>query len=169
MLDISKLEAGKLEVNPEPTDLSLLLRDVATTVELQAREKGLDLVVDAPAGPPVTTDPARVRQIVLNLLSNAVKFTDAGRVRTTLAQSDGWSTVAVEDTGPGIAPEDRERVFDEFEQTASSTSRGGTGLGLAISRRLAALLGGTLTLSSRVGEGSVFTLRIPPRPPSGAG
>ncbi|HEX7242171.1 MAG TPA: ATP-binding protein [Longimicrobiaceae bacterium] len=169
VLDISKLEAGKLEVSPEPVDLALLLRDVATTVELQAREKGLDLVVDAPAGPPVTTDPARVRQIVLNLLSNAVKFTDAGRVRTTLAQSDGWSTVAVEDTGPGIAPEDRERVFDEFEQTAASTSRGGTGLGLAISRRLAALLGGTLTLSSRVGEGSVFTLRIPPRPPSGAG
>jgi len=161
VLDISKLEAGKLEVHPEPVDLADLLREVATTLELQAREKGLVLRVVAPADFPLTTDPARVRQIALNLLSNAVKFTDEGEVTMELERVGACAEVRVADTGPGIAPEDRERVFDEFEQTASAASRGGTGLGLAISKRLAALLGGTLSLTSRVGEGSTFTLRLP--------
>ena len=161
VLDISKLEAGKLEVHPEPVDLATLLREVSTTVELQARDKGLELRVVAPRSFPLTTDPARVRQIVLNLLSNAVKFTDAGEVRVELESAAGRVEVRVADTGPGIAPEDQQRVFDEFEQTASAASRGGTGLGLAISKRLAALLGGTLSLASRPGQGATFTLRLP--------
>ncbi|MBV9773858.1 MAG: hypothetical protein JO040_07905, partial [Gemmatimonadetes bacterium] len=165
VLDISKLEAGKLEVHPERVDLPLLLRDVATSVELQAREKGLELKVETPGELAVATDPARVRQIVLNLLSNAVKFTDRGGVRLTMAPGSGGTRICVADTGPGISPEDQERVFNEFEQTTVAASRGGTGLGLAISRRLAALLGGRLTLDSTVGVGSTFTLHLPLRIP----
>ncbi|HEX2188010.1 MAG TPA: hybrid sensor histidine kinase/response regulator [Longimicrobiaceae bacterium] len=169
VLDISKLEAGKLEVIPEPTDLAELLRDMASTLELQARDKGLELRVETPDGFPMTTDPARVRQIVLNLLSNAVKFTDRGEVRLEMERNGAWVEVRVADTGPGIAVEDQQRVWDEFEQTASAVSRGGTGLGLAISRRLAALLGGTLSLDSHPGEGSTFTLRLPLAADGGGG
>jgi signal transduction histidine kinase len=102
-----------------------------------------------------------VRQIVLNLLSNAVKFTDAGSVRVTVSSAGRWAEVRVEDTGPGISPEDHERVFQEFEQTGGSAGRGGTGLGLPISRRLAGLLGGSLGIESTPGQGSAFTLRLP--------
>jgi signal transduction histidine kinase/DNA-binding response OmpR family regulator len=164
VLDISKMEAGKLEIFPEPTELALLLREVAGTVELQAREKKLELEIRAGEPVHVVTDPGRVRQIVLNLLSNAVKFTDAGSVRVMVSSAGRWAEVRVEDTGPGIAPEDHERVFQEFEQTGGSAGRGGTGLGLPISRRLAGLLGGSLTLQSTPGAGSVFTLRLPLAP-----
>ncbi|WP_420125003.1 ATP-binding protein [Longimicrobium sp.] len=164
VLDISKLEAGKLEIYPEPTELGVLLREVAATVELQAKEKklALDLALGAPVT--VVTDPGRVRQIALNLLSNAVKFTDQGGVRVVLSVVGRWAEVRVEDTGPGIDPEDQERVFAEFEQTRGSAGRGGTGLGLPISRRLAGLLGGSLVLQSTPGVGSVFTLRLPLAP-----
>ena len=161
ILDISKLEAGKLEMYPEPTELGALLREVAATVELQARAKELDLVLDIPGRLMVTTDPGRVRQIVLNLLSNAVKFTDRGSVTAGFSTFGRWAEIRVADTGPGIAPEDQERVFQEFEQTRGAAGRGGTGLGLPISRRLAGLLGGNLSLKSTPGEGSVFTLRLP--------
>jgi signal transduction histidine kinase/DNA-binding response OmpR family regulator len=161
VLDISKLEAGKLEVFPEPVPLGALLREVAATVELQAKAKSLALEVVLEEEITLVTDAGRVRQIVLNLLSNAVKFTDDGRVRVVLAPFGRWAEVRVEDTGPGIDPEDQERVFQEFEQTRGAAGRGGTGLGLPISRRLAGLLGGSLTLRSSPGEGSVFTLRLP--------
>jgi signal transduction histidine kinase/AmiR/NasT family two-component response regulator len=161
VLDISKLEAGKLEVFPERTSLGPLLREVAATVELQARGKQLALEVRVERDVTVVTDPGRVRQIVLNLLSNAVKFTDAGAVRVVLDVFGPWAEVRVEDTGPGIAAEDQERVFREFEQTRGAAGRGGTGLGLPISRRLAGLLGGNLALRSAPGEGSTFTLRLP--------
>ena len=105
VLDISKMEAGKLEMFPEPTELALLLRDVAGTVELQARNKKLELEIRAAEPVHVVTDPGRVRQIMLNLLSNAVKFTDAGSVRVTVSSAGKWAEVRVEDTGPGIAPE----------------------------------------------------------------
>lgn len=167
VLDISKMEAGKLEVFPEPTPLGALLRDVAASVELQAREKGLSLEPHQGDEIMVTTDPGRVRQIVLNLLSNAVKFTDQGAVRVRLKTYGRWAELCVEDTGPGIAPEDQERVFHEFEQTRGAAGRGGTGLGLPISRRLAGLLGGSLTLHSTPGEGSSFTLRLPLGTPDG--
>jgi len=171
VLDISKLEAGKLEIFPEPTELALLLREVASTVELQARDKRLELELRVDEPVTVVTDPGRVRQIVLNLLSNAVKFTDEGSVRVVLAPYGRWAEVRVEDTGPGIAPEDQERVFHEFEQTRGAAGRGGTGLGLPISRRLAGLLGGSLALRSTPGEGSAFTLRLPLNPsfPAAAG
>jgi signal transduction histidine kinase len=167
VLDISKLEAGKLEVFPEPTPLAALLREVAATVELQARDKALALELLMDDEITVVTDPGRVRQIVLNLLSNAVKFTDEGVVRVRLSAFGRWAEVCVEDTGPGIEPEDQERVFQEFEQTRGAAGRGGTGLGLPISRRLAGLLGGSLTLRSTPGAGSAFTLRLPLSAPPG--
>ncbi len=165
ILDISKIEAGKLEMYPEETDLGLLVRDTATSVQLQASDKGLDLRLEMPESVLAFTDPARVRQIVLNLLSNAVKFTESGAVVVTLRNREGRFEIAVADTGPGIATEDQERVFEEFEQTHRTSGGGGTGLGLAISRRLATLLGGDLSLESTPGSGSTFTLSLPARVP----
>jgi signal transduction histidine kinase len=170
VLDISKIEAGKLEIVPEPMDLPALVRDTLSSVELHAREKQIELLVDAPERLRIVTDPARLRQIILNLLSNAVKFTGKGSVRVSVALSRNEDDpgnspddvlIHVADTGPGIAPADHERIFNEFEQTESGVAQGGTGLGLPISKRLAHLLGGTLELDSDVGRGSVFTLRIP--------
>jgi signal transduction histidine kinase/CheY-like chemotaxis protein len=172
ILDISKIEAGKLEVFPERFDLDALLRDTLTSVELQAREKGLDLVVETPDAVEVNTDPARLRQIVLNLLSNAIKFTQDGWVRVRVEMlaepADGdpggmreFVAIRVTDTGPGISTEDQERIFNEFEQAEGGVAHGGTGLGLAISRRLSDLLGGRLSLRSTPGEGSEFTLHLP--------
>ncbi len=171
ILDISKIEAGKLQVFPEQVELAGLLRDTATSLQLQAREKGIYLDMDTPDALVVTTDPARVRQIVLNLLSNAVKFTEEGGVTVALSVAAGEDDaemveVRVSDTGPGIRPEDQDRIFDEFEQVGRAAGPGGTGpsgtgLGLAISRRLAELLGGTVRLESEPGAGSAFTLTLP--------
>jgi signal transduction histidine kinase/ActR/RegA family two-component response regulator len=162
ILDISKIEAGKLEIFPERVDLAELLRDTATSLQLQARDKGIDLGIDVPDSVTVHTDPARVRQIVLNLLGNAVKFTASGRVDLRLRTADhGGVTVAVRDTGPGIRAEDLDRIFEEFEQGNAAPGTSGTGLGLAISRRLAELLGGELDVESEVGEGSTFVLTLP--------
>jgi signal transduction histidine kinase/FixJ family two-component response regulator len=161
ILDISKIEAGKLEIAVEEVNLAALIRDTATSVRIQAREKGLDLEVETPDEVRAVTDPARVRQVVLNLLSNAVKFTAEGSVTLRLdADGDGSVRLAVRDTGPGIAAEDLDRIFDEFEQ-ASTGGETGTGLGLAISRRLAELLGGSLEVQSEPGTGSTFTLHLP--------
>ena len=165
VLDISKIEAGKLEVLLEPVDLRFLVMDTVTSVQLQAEQKGLGLEMDLAELPPITTDAARVRQILLNLLSNAVKFTTEGRVAVRLRDDGDHLLLAVEDTGPGIDPQDVERVFEEFEQTTRGHARGGTGLGLAISRRLALLLGGRLELESTVDVGTTFTLTLPRQPP----
>jgi signal transduction histidine kinase len=171
ILDISKIEAGKLEFHYEPTSLAALIDDTLTSVELQALEKGIDLRVECPEAVRVVTDPARVRQVVLNLLSNAVKFTDEGGVTITVLPGGatggpppGWVEIRVADSGPGISKEDQERIFEEFEQAETGTSRGGTGLGLAISSRLAHLLGGTLVVQSELGVGSTFVFTLPERP-----
>lgn len=174
ILDISKIEAGKFEIANEPIDLPELVRDTATSVQLQAREKDLRLEVEAPEHLHITADAARIRQILLNLLSNAVKFTEEGGVTVTVLRTgaaelagggsenggDG-AEVRVQDTGPGIAREDRERIFSEFEQVARAGAREGTGLGLAISRKLARMMGGDLELRTEVGVGSTFILRLP--------
>jgi signal transduction histidine kinase/DNA-binding NarL/FixJ family response regulator len=165
ILDISKIEAGKMEINAEPADLSLLLKETLTTVQIQAEEKGLSLRLSAPPEAPVETDAARVRQILLNLLSNAVKFTDSGgSIDVQLRTAGEGYAIDVRDTGVGIREEDFDRVFEEFEQTHRVTSPSGTGLGLPISKRLASLLGGELSLTSEVGVGSTFTLHLPIRP-----
>ena len=165
ILDVSKLEAGKLQLDLMPFDPLKTVETAADIVAAQARKKGLAVVsfVDPTVPRRVWGDTNRLRQILLNLLSNAVKFTDTGRVvvRATLVREEGDAAILrfeVEDTGIGIAPEVQERLFAPFEQADQSTSRryGGTGLGLSISRRLVALMNGSIGVRSSEGEGSTF-------------
>jgi signal transduction histidine kinase/CheY-like chemotaxis protein len=166
ILDISKVEAGKLELVPEELPLRRVIEGLARTFEPLARQKELEfsLTVEPSVPMSIHTDRQRLEQILKNLLSNAVKFTDAGRVRLTVsANADGWVQFTVQDSGIGIAPDQQDKIFDAFHQADGSTARkyGGTGLGLSISRDLTSLLGGTLTLASTLGEGSTFTLSLP--------
>ncbi|MDZ7374529.1 MAG: ATP-binding protein [candidate division KSB1 bacterium] len=164
LLDLSKIEAGRLEINRQPVDLRKLVLGCLATIEPGAREKGLQLRLELPAGSRrVHTDPLRLQQILLNLLSNAVKFTDQGEVLLRVREDERWLAIDVVDSGIGIDPAYHEVIFESFRQVDGSPTRkaGGTGLGLAISRKLARLLGGDLTVESEPGKGSTFTLRIP--------
>jgi signal transduction histidine kinase/DNA-binding response OmpR family regulator len=166
ILDISKVEAGKLELVPEDVPVRRAVEGLARIFEPLARQKALDFRVDIAPDVPATlhTDRQRIEQILKNLLSNAIKFTDRGAV-SLIVETAGEDKLAfrVRDSGIGIAPDQQERIFDAFHQADGTTSRrfGGTGLGLSISRDLTGLLGGTLTVESRPGEGSVFTLCLP--------
>ena len=174
VLDLSKIEAGKYDVNVQPAAFPVLLEDLFVTVRPMADDAGCALALHH-AGERVTveTDPRRVRQILLNLLSNAIKFGAGQPIDVACAATpDGGVTVAVRDHGPGIPPDDLPRVFDEFVQLEHSHGQAvstGTGLGLPISRRLATLLGGTLTAESTPGEGSTFCLTLPAQAPRGEG
>ncbi|MGJ7913997.1 response regulator [Massilia sp. LXY-6] len=166
ILDISKVEAGKLELVPEELPLRRVIEGLARSFEPLAQQKHLEFALTVEPGVPVSihTDRQRLEQILKNLLSNAVKFTDAGRVSLTVsANADGWVQFEVQDSGIGIAPEQQDKIFDAFHQADGSTARkyGGTGLGLSISRDLTNLLGGTLTVASTLGEGSTFMLSLP--------
>ena len=170
ILDLSKIEAGRMSVNLETFSASALAEEVLATFAPMAREKGI-VVRSAHAGtlPPLTSDPQRVRQILLNLVGNAVKFTEEGEVRLQVSEGPAGETrFSVSDTGPGITPEDQLRLFQDFTQLDASRTRkfGGTGLGLAISRRMARLLGGDVTLQSALGEGATFVLIVPAEPPA---
>jgi PAS domain S-box-containing protein len=166
VLDLAKIEAGRIEMDPEPTHVPLLLRELLDTVRPLADEHGTTLALrDTGDCATIHTDPRRVRQILLNLLSNAIKFGEGKPVRITCAAADdGAVEVAVRDKGRGIAVSEQGRIFEEFVQLGQ-TAGGGTGLGLPISRRLAELLGGALTVRSAPGEGSTFTLHLPARLP----
>ncbi|EGF32072.1 multi-sensor hybrid histidine kinase [Oxalobacteraceae bacterium IMCC9480] len=166
ILDISKVEAGKLELAPDVIPLEQLMASLRMTFEPMTRQKQLgfsaQLAADAPAS--FFADRQRVEQILKNLLSNAIKFTGTGQVGLTVCQqADGRVAFAVSDSGIGIAADQQEVIFEAFRQADGTTSRryGGTGLGLSISRDLAALLGGEITLASVAGEGSTFTLVLP--------
>ncbi len=168
ILDLSKVEAGRMEVDIIPIDLPDLLTRVAAAVEPLARRNGNSLTVDCdPSAGEVWSDPIKLRQIMFNLLSNAAKFTRDGKIFLSVeietAGGDNWMKLAVRDTGIGIAPEKFDTVFDAFTQADNSTTRrfGGTGLGLAISRRYCELLNGTIEVQSEPGEGAVFTVRLP--------
>ena len=170
VLDLSKIEVGRMEVAPEEVDVGALLNAVGTVIEPIAEAKRVRIVLSAaPDLPRMHTDPRHVRQILLNLAANAIKFTERGTVALTAsrdaARPHTHVELAVEDTGIGIAERDLHRIFDEFEQVrpggrGDSLERG-TGLGLAISRKLARLLGGDVQVDSRVGEGSRFTVTLP--------
>ncbi len=170
VLHYSKIEAGKLDLNPHDIDLGTVLRDVVALHGPVAEGKGLEFVIDydpTKVGV-VRMDETRFRQILNNLIGNAIKFTTEGHIAVTLRLEDlteGDSTIVVdiEDSGIGMSEAEVARVFDEFTQANSSTSRtyGGTGLGLAISRKLARMMGGDLSVSSRSGTGSVFQVRLP--------
>ncbi|OON61217.1 two-component system sensor histidine kinase/response regulator [Massilia sp. KIM] len=166
ILDISKVEAGKLELVPEDVPVRRVVEGLARTFEPLARQKSLDFKVAIAPDVPATlyTDRQRIEQILKNLLSNAVKFTDRGAVSLSVALGpDNTLAFRVQDSGIGIAPDQQEKIFDAFHQADGTTSRrfGGTGLGLSISRDLTRLLGGGITVTSTPGEGSVFTLSLP--------
>jgi CheY-like chemotaxis protein len=168
ILDLAKIEAGKLELEIEDIEVAPVLRDVLAAAEPLAAKNGNRLAarLEGDLGR-MRTDPVRLRQIVLNLLGNACKFTERGTVtleaRREGTGEDGWLAIGVADTGIGMAPEQLGRLFQEFAQADASTTRryGGTGLGLAISRKLARLMGGDIAVESVPAEGSRFTVRLP--------
>ncbi len=165
ILDLSKIEAGRITVSPEEFDIETVVNDAIATVIPLLGDKPVELIGEIDEGlPALYSDPARIKQVVLNLLSNAAKFTDEGHIKIIVKLMEGnFISLAVEDTGSGIPADYLEVVFEEFRQVDGSNTRkhGGTGLGLAISRKLARMLGGDLTLRSEVGKGSTFTLTLP--------
>ena len=169
VLDISKIEAGKLEIEVADVDLAKTLHALGRLWSARASERRLELKVEVSPDTPavVQLDPLRIKQILFNLISNAMKFTSQGEVclRLDVTQRSGGRVLRfqVSDTGIGIAPDVLPRLFGAFEQASAGTTRahGGTGLGLAISRQLAGLMGGTLEATSKLGEGSTFTVELP--------
>jgi signal transduction histidine kinase len=167
VLDLSKIEAGKLELNPEPVNLARLIDEVIGTAGQLAEKNQNRLVVEAQENlGALTADSMRLKQIMLNLLSNACKFTKEGEVAVRVRKvADGreWIELAVADSGIGMTAEQQAKLFQDFTQADSLTARryGGTGLGLALSRKLARMMGGDVTVTSEPGKGSVFTVRLP--------
>jgi len=170
ILDLSKVEAGRMELDLAEFDVPSTLENAMTLVKERAQRHGIRLALDvAPGVGAFVADERKVKQILLNLLSNAVKFTpEGGRVSVSAVQPNGALEIAVSDTGVGIAPEDREAIFEEFRQVGKDNTRKaeGTGLGLALTRRFVELHGGTLRVESEVGRGSTFVFTLPA--PSGA-
>jgi signal transduction histidine kinase len=167
VLDLSKIEAGKLDLNLEPVNLARLIDEVIGTAGQLAEKNKNRLIVDCAENVgPLSTDPMRLKQILLNLLSNSCKFTNEGEVALkvrNVADGRNWIELAVADTGTGMTAEQQAKLFQEFTQADSLTARryGGTGLGLALSRKLARMMGGDVTVESAPGKGSVFTVRLP--------
>ena len=181
LLDIAKIAAGRVDIHAEDVSLKAFILDVAAEMESLVNERGLTLsMAVGPSIAKVRTDATHLRQILINLLGNAAKYTNVGGIQLRAHVVDTaeplpdfvaglpqrtWLALQVSDTGVGIAAEDRERIFDEFEQVnagaRSDSARRGTGLGLAISRRLARLMGGDLTISGEPGRGSTFTIWLP--------
>ena len=165
ILDLSKIEAGKIELQLQPTQLSQLCQELNTLMSLSFEQKGLSFQIELPPHCPewLELDGLRLRQVLLNLLGNALKFTEQGQVTLQSSyapQSDetGELSLSVSDTGIGIAPEQQNQIFEAFEQLSQAT---GTGLGLTISRSLVQLMGGELLLESTPGKGSIFTIHLP--------
>jgi PAS domain S-box-containing protein len=166
ILDLSKIEAGKMELHLVAFDVRSLIQDVVTTARPLAERNGNRLEADCAIDGEMRLDPTRVRQILLNLLSNACKFTHNGTIRMEANRTgggNGWVEFHVSDTGIGMTPEQMGRLFEAFSQAEASTSAkyGGTGLGLAISRRFCRMMGGDVEVQSEVGRGSRFTVRLP--------
>jgi len=165
ILDLSKIEAGRMELESQPFDLPAALDNALTLIRERAARHGLRLEVTVDPGlGEVKGEERKVKQVLLNLLSNAVKFTpEGGKISLSASLNDGMAEISVADTGVGIAPEDQEAIFEEFRQVGSdyARKREGTGLGLALARRLVALHGGRLWVESEPGKGSTFTFTLP--------
>ncbi len=168
VLDLSKVEAGKMELSPRAFDIATLVHELAATAAPLAQRNANSIDVECPDDiGTLTADPERVRQCLLNLVGNAAKFTTQGRItlkaERSAADGNEWVLLSVRDTGIGMTPEQIERLFQAFTQVDSSSTRryGGTGLGLAITRRLCRLMGGDVSVTSDLGRGSVFTVRLP--------
>ena len=166
VLDLSKIEAGRIEIHPVNVALDVLVDDCLHTIEPMASNKELRLVKEVETDlPTLFADKVKLEQILTNLLSNAVKFTEEGTITLTARRRDGEVAIAVADTGIGMPEQALELIFEEFRQVDSTAAReyGGTGLGLSISRHLARLMSGDITVESTVGVGSTFTVRLPAR------
>jgi signal transduction histidine kinase len=166
VLDLSKIEAGQLTLDLSDYSFGHVIQAVVSSIGSLAAEKKLLLTVDvAPDLPVGRGDERRITQVLLNLVGNAIKFTEQGKVAVQVSASDGAFLAAIADTGPGIKQEDRERIFEEFQQSDSSLTKNktGTGLGLAIAKNIVELHGGRLWVESTLGEGSTFYLRLPVR------
>ena len=175
VLDLSKLESGKMDISPEPTDVPRLMRVVMDAFRVSGDRPGLELRNRADDMPPLMLDPQRLRQIVFNLVGNAVKFTQHGYVELRASYTrrkgaqDGEFRLEVEDTGCGISDKDKLNIGSAYVQVGSRHSRnGGTGLGLAICSQLAAAMGGSLGVESELGKGSTFSVTIPGVKPAAA-
>jgi PAS domain S-box-containing protein len=169
ILDMSKIEAGRTELNPSTFNLAQLVEGLAAMFQFEARAKALqfDVLVDGEYVPYIVADAGKIRQVLINLLGNAIKFTTRGQVKLRLSldrrgSNHLWLSARVEDTGPGISSEEQEKLFQPFSQAKrGSRSQEGTGLGLAIGRSYARLMGGDITLTSSRGQGSLFHFEIP--------
>jgi signal transduction histidine kinase len=168
ILDLSKIEAGRMELQLERFALAPLIADVVKTIEPMAAKNGNRVAVkcDGAIGT-LHADQMRLRQVLLNLMSNANKFTERGTITVDAQQGQenrrDWVTISVADTGIGMTPEQMDKLFQEFSQADASTTRkyGGTGLGLAISKRFCQMMGGDITVESEPGHGSTFTIWLP--------
>jgi PAS domain S-box-containing protein len=173
VLEMAKIEAGRLQLEIAPFDLGGMVREVVDMMHQRAQEKGLRLLLDQTSEFPryIESDEARLRQILLNLVSNAVKFTKEGGVTIRLGVKHGEQLhllIEVEDSGPGIAPEDQKRLFEPFVQLAEGMAQRGTGLGLSITRQFVQLMGGSIAIDSAPGKGSLFRVDLPVKPASTA-
>jgi len=165
ILDLSKIEAGRMELAPAPFHLPSALENAVTLVKERAARHGITLQVDLePQLGELVGDERKIKQVLLNLLSNAVKFTpDGGRITLTAGRTDDAIEIAVTDTGIGIASEDQTAIFEEFRQVGADETRKqeGTGLGLTLARKFVELHGGRIWVESEVGRGSTFTITLP--------
>ncbi|HEY8731541.1 MAG TPA: ATP-binding protein, partial [Candidatus Limnocylindria bacterium] len=165
ILDLSKIEAGRMELEAAPFSLVAALNNAVTLVRERAQSHGIKLeLVVAPELDTMVADERKLKQVLVNLLANAVKFTpDGGTITLRAVRENGEVRLAVHDTGIGIAPEDQRRIFEEFQQAShqGERSREGTGLGLTLSKRMVELHGGTISVDSAPGKGSTFTVALP--------
>ncbi|QPK64859.1 PAS domain S-box protein [Methylomonas sp. LL1] len=166
VLEMAKIEAGRLQLEIAPFDLGGLVRDVTEMMQIRAQEKGLRLLLDQTSDFPryIKSDEARIRQILINLINNAVKFTEQGGVTLRLGARENARhhlLIEVEDSGPGIAPENQTRLFEPFVQLSDGGAQSGTGLGLAITRQFVKLMGGSIRVESALGKGSLFRVELP--------
>ncbi|HEX5868076.1 MAG TPA: response regulator, partial [Beijerinckiaceae bacterium] len=165
VLDLSKIEAGRMDLNEEAVAIEPLVREVVQTCQPTAEKNDTKILLTvAPALDRMVADPTKLRQSLLNLLGNSCKFTQGGTVTLAVDRHDGWIRFAVRDTGIGIAPETLRTLFKDFAQGHQTSARyGGTGLGLALSQKLCTLMGGRITVESTLGLGSCFTIHLPDR------
>jgi signal transduction histidine kinase len=166
VLDLAKIEAGRLELNEEEVPVETLVDAASSSITglLVNKEKPVEFKIEVEDDlPTIHGDQVRLNQVINNLTSNAVKFTDEGHITLRAFRDDGWICLEVEDTGIGIAKEDLDKIFERFQQVDGSNARRqeGTGLGLAITRHLIEMHGGTITVKSEPGVGSTFTVRLP--------
>lgn len=173
ILEMAKIEAGQIKIAVGPFELGDLVKDISDLMGMRAREKGLWLRVERDAGLPryLNSDEVRLRQVLINLVGNALKFTQQGgvylRLRVNQVAEQSWLVIEVEDSGPGIEPEDQQRIFEPFVQVSEVALQQGTGLGLAITQHYLRLLGGTINVTSTLGKGSVFRVELPVEPVEG--